>query len=342
MPTQVGILTGGGDCPGLNPVIRAVVKNAIKKNWQVIGFRNGWKGMVDNETVTLNELSVSGILHRGGTILGTSRTNPYKNSGDIVKVRSAFKTHGLHALIVIGGEDTLGVAAKLFKEGFPVVGVPKTIDNDLACTDFTFGFDTAVNIAMECIDRLHTTAESHNRVIVVEIMGRHAGWIATYAGLAGGADVILIPEIPVNVDEVCETIRKRHARGKSFSIVAVAEGAKFSGKDVIQEEKVDQFGHVRLGGIGQTLADIIEKKTGYETRVTVLGHIQRGGSPTAFDRVLGTRFGVSVVDLIEQKKFGSMVSLQGNQILPVRLEEATGSLKLVPREFYELVQVFSG
>lgn len=342
MASQIGILTGGGDCPGLNAVLRAAVKGAAKKNWKVIGFRNGWKGMVENETMELNDRAVSGILHRGGTILGTSRTNPYKKESDLKCVRESFKKNNLTALIVVGGEDTLGVAAKLAGEGLPVVGVPKTIDNDLGCTDYTFGFDTAVNIAMECIDRLHTTAESHNRVMVVEIMGRHAGWIATYAGLAGGADVILIPEIPINVDEVCDVIRKRHSRGKLFSIVAVAEGAKFAGKDVTQEEKLDQFGHVRLGGIGQRLSDLIEQKTGYETRVTVLGHIQRGGSPTAFDRVLGTRFGVRVLELIEQKKFGYMVSLQGNAIASVPLAEATGSLKLVPKELYDLSQIFFG
>jgi len=340
--SQIGIITGGGDCPGLNAVIRAVVKGAAKKSWSVLGFKNGWKGMIDNETVVLNDRSVSGILHRGGTILGTSRTNPYKNPEHLEKVKQAFKVNNLEALIVVGGEDTLGVAAKLAKEKFPVVGVPKTIDNDLACTDFTFGFDTAVNVAMECIDRLHTTAESHNRVMVVEIMGRHAGWIATYAGLAGGADVILIPEIPVNIEQVCNVIKNRHTRGKLFSIVAVAEGAKFAGKDVIQEEKLDQFGHVRLGGVGQILAEMIEQRTGYETRVTVLGHIQRGGTPTAFDRVLGTRFGIDVLKLIEQKKFGYMVSLHGNNITPVRLEEATGSLKLVPQDLYELTQIFFG
>ncbi len=342
MASQIGIITGGGDCPGLNAVIRAVVKGAAKKSWSVLGFKNGWKGMIDNETVVLNDRSVSGILHRGGTILGTSRTNPYKNPEHLEKVKQAFKVNNLEALIVVGGEDTLGVAAKLAKEKFPVVGVPKTIDNDLACTDFTFGFDTAVNVAMECIDRLHTTAESHNRVMVVEIMGRHAGWIATYAGLAGGADVILIPEIPVNIEQVCNVIKNRHTRGKLFSIVAVAEGAKFAGKDVIQEEKLDQFGHVRLGGVGQILAEMIEQRTGYETRVTVLGHIQRGGTPTAFDRVLGTRFGIDVLKLIEQKKFGYMVSLHGNNITPVRLEEATGSLKLVPQDLYELTQIFFG
>lgn len=339
---QIGILTGGGDCPGLNPVIRAVVKTALRKDWKVLGFRNGWKGVVDDELMVLDERSVSGILPRGGTILGTSRTNPYKDPSHLAKVRESFKKNDLTALIAVGGEDTLGVASKLAGEGFPIVGVPKTIDNDLSCTDYTFGFDTAVNIAMECIDRLHTTAESHNRVIVVEIMGRHAGWIATYAGLAGGADVILIPEIPVEIDKVCQAIQSRHKRGKLFSIIAVAEGVKFAQKDVVLEERLDEFGHVRLGGVSQVLAEMIEKRTGYETRVTVLGHIQRGGSPTAFDRVLGTRFGVEVVRLIEQKKFGHMVSLQGNAIVPVELKKAIGTLKLVPKEFSDLTQIFFG
>ena len=342
MAGRIGILTGGGDCPGLNAVIRAVVKGAAKKGWEVIGFRYGWKGMIDNEIIPLDDRTVSGILHRGGTILGTSRTNPYKKPEDLVKVKQAFKINNLMALVAVGGEDTLGVASKLVAEGLPVVGVPKTIDNDLACTDFTFGFDTAVNTAMECIDRLHTTAESHNRVMVVEIMGRHAGWIATYAGLAGGADIILIPEVPVDIEQVCDVIRKRFARGKLFSIVAVAEGAKFAGQDVVQEEKLDQFGHVRLGGVGQTLAELIAKKTGYETRVTVLGHIQRGGSPSAFDRVLATRFGVCALKLIGEKKFGYMASLQGNKITAVSLKEATGSLKLVPKDLQDLSQIFFG
>ncbi len=341
MASQIGILTGGGDCPGLNAVIRAVVKGAAKKGWSVLGFKNGWKGMIDNETVALDDRSVSGILHRGGTILGTSRTNPYKDPDHLAKVKQAFKTSHLDALIAVGGEDTLGVASKLAKEGLPVLDLPTSIDNDLGCTDFTLGIDTAVNIAMESIDRLHTTAESHNRVMVCEIMGRHAGWIALYAGLAGGADVILIPEIPIDIEQVCNVIKARHARGKLFSIVAVAEGAKFAGKDVTQEEKLDQFGHVRLGGIGQILTEMIEKRTGYESRVTVLGHIQRGGSPTAFDRVLGTRFGIGALKLVEQKKFGYMVSLQGNNINAVKLEEATGALKLVPKDLYELSQIFS-
>ncbi len=339
---RIGILTGGGDCPGLNPVIRAVVKKATLEGLQVIGFRNGWKGIVEDDFIILDNLSVSGILHRGGTILGTSRTNPYKKPGDVDKVKSNINKHELLALVAVGGEDTLGVANKLSIEGVKVVGVPKTIDNDLNSTDYTFGYDTALNIAMECIDRLHTTAESHNRVIVVEIMGRHAGWIALEAGLAGGADVILIPEVPADIDEVCELIKKRHARGRSFSIVAVAEGATLKNQNVTVDQKLDAFGHVRLGGIGQTLCDMIEAKTGFETRVTVLGHIQRGGSPTAFDRVLGTRFGVRAVELIKEGKFGHMVSLQGRQIVPVKLADAVGELKTVPPEYYKMAQVFFG
>jgi len=241
---RIGIITGGGDCPGLNPVIRAVVRCAFKEGWEVLGFKNGWKGIIDNDSILLNLRSVSGILPKGGTILGTSRTNPFQNPGDVDRVKNTFKEEQLKALIAVGGEDTLGTAHKLCQEGLPIVGVPKTIDNDLNATDYTFGFDTALNIAMECIDRLHTTAESHNRVIVVELMGRHAGWIALEAGLAGGADVILIPEVPIDMDNVCDLIKKRHNRGKTFSIVAVAEGAKFKGKDVTSDEKLDQFGHV--------------------------------------------------------------------------------------------------
>ncbi len=274
--------------------------------------------------------------------MGTSRTNPYKDPKAVEKIRENFRKHDLIGLIAIGGEDTLGAANKLYKDGLPVVGVPKTIDNDLNCTDYTFGFDTALNIATECIDRLHSTAESHNRVMVVEIMGRHAGWIALEAGLAGGADVILIPEVPVDIDEVCNLIKKRHSRGKTFSIVAVAEGAQLDSSDVKVEEKLDQFGHVRLGGIGTILGELIEQKTGFETRVTVLGHIQRGGTPTAFDRVLGTRFGVKAVELIKEKKFGRMASLQGNKIIDVPLEDAVGVLKTVPKDFYDMAKVFFG
>ncbi len=339
---QIGILTGGGDCPGLNPVIRAVVKRALKEDWKVLGFRNGWKGIIDDEFMILDDRSVSGILPKGGTILGTSRTNPYKQEGDLAKLKSNFSKHNLKALIAVGGEDTLGAANRLIQEGFPVVGIPKTIDNDLSATDYTFGFDTAVNIAMECIDRLHTTAESHNRVMVAEIMGRHAGWIALEAGLAGGADVILIPEVPIDINTVCEVIKRRHAKGKTFSIVAVAEGAKLAGGDEVAGQKLDEFGHVRLGGIGQLVGDLIEKKTGFETRVTVLGHIQRGGSPSAFDRVLGTRFGVHAVELVKQGKFGRMVSLRGREMVDVPLSDAVKQLKLVGRELYNIAQIFFG
>ena len=340
---KIGVLTGGGDCPGLNPVIRAVVRKAFNEGFETIGIRSGWKGLRDNETMPLDVRAVSGILQKGGTILGTSRTNPYKIEGDIRKVQENYKSLGLYALIAIGGEDTLGVAAKLCKEGLNIVGVPKTIYNDLSNTDYTFGFDTAINIVTEAIDRLHTTAESHNRVMVIETMGRHAGWIATEAGIAGGADVILIPEIPIDIGEVCNLLKKRHERGKNFSIVVVAEGAKFKEGDIIkQEEKLDAFGHVRLGGIGQVLADLIEKKTGFETRVTVLGHLQRGGTPSAFDRVLGTRFGVEAVQLVLEGKFGYMVSLQGNKIIPVSIEQAVGKLKTLDMELYEIAKVFFG
>jgi 6-phosphofructokinase 1 len=291
----------------------------------------------------LNIEAVSGILPKGGTILGTSRTNPYKKEEDLKKVKENFKKLGLDALVAIGGEDTLGVAAKLVKDGLNVVGVPKTIDNDLSSTDYTFGFDTALNVAMECIDRLHTTAESHHRIMVAEVMGRHAGWIAVEAGIAGGADVILIPEVPIDMDDVCNIIKRRHSRGKTFSIVVVAEGAHFKEGDmVLQEQKLDSFGHVRLGGIGDILAEQIEKRTGFETRVTVLGHIQRGGSPTAFDRVLGTRFGVKAIELIKAGKFGRMVALSGVKIIDVPLEDAVKELKLVDKELYDIAKVFFG
>jgi 6-phosphofructokinase 1 len=340
---KIGILTGGGDCPGLNSVIRAVVRQAVNQNQQVLGLCFGWKGLIENDCMPLDLGSVSGILPKGGTILGTSRTNPYKTEGAVEKVKTNFKNIGLDALIAIGGEDTLGVACKLHKEGLNVVGVPKTIDNDLGATDFTFGFNTAVNIVTECIDRLHTTAESHNRIMVVEVMGRHAGWIAAYSGIAGGADYILPPEIPIDIEEVCESIQKRHDRGKNFSIVVVSEGAAFKDKDLLlQEKKLDEFGHVRLGGVGHALGKIIEERTGYETRVTVLGHIQRGGTPTAFDRVLGTRFGVKAYELAMEKKFGQMASLRGNQIVDVSLEEATAKLKTLDLELYDIAKIFFG
>lgn len=341
---KIGILTGGGDCPGLNPVIRAAVRKALNEGYEIIGIKNGWKGLIENDVVPLNLESVSGILPKGGTILGTSRTNPYNKEGGLQNLKDNYKKIGLDALIAVGGEDTLGVASKLIKDGIAnIVGVPKTIDNDLSSTDYTFGFDTALNTAMECIDKLHTTAESHHRIIVVEVMGRHAGWIATEAGIAGGADVILIPEIPIDIEETCKLLMKRHSRGKLFSIVVVAEGAKFKeGTMVTQEEKLDEFGHVRLGGIGETLGQEIEKRTRYETRVSVLGHIQRGGSPTAFDRILGTRFGVKAVELVKLKKFGRMVALEGNKIIDVAIEKAVSVLKTVDMDLYEIAKVFFG
>jgi len=342
--SKAGVLTGGGDCPGLNPVIRAIVRKGLNEGYEFTGIKNGWMGLIENDTVPLDLGAVSGILPKGGTILGTSRTNPYKKEGDLKKLIDNYKKLNLEALVVIGGEDTLGVANKLTKDGIPnIIGVPKTIDNDLSCTDYTFGFDTALNVAMECIDRLHTTAESHHRIIVVEVMGRHAGWIAVESGIAGGADVILIPEVPIDIKEVCELIKKRHSRGKTFSIVVVAEGAQFKDKELItQEEKLDAFGHVRLGGIGDRLAVEIEKRTGYETRVSVLGHIQRGGSPTAFDRVLGTRFGVKAVELLKAKKFGRMAALASNKIIDVPLQDAVKELKTVDIELYDIAKVFFG
>lgn len=344
MSKRIGILTGGGDCPGLNPVIRAVVRKGINEGYEIIGIKNGWKGMIENETMKLDLSTISGILPKGGTILGTSRTNPYKKAGDLEKVKATYKNLGLDALIAVGGEDTLGTAAKLMQDGIPnIVGIPKTIDNDLSCTDYTFGFDTAINTATECIDKLHTTAESHHRIIVVEVMGRHAGWIAIESGIAGGADIILIPEIPIDMEEVCALIKNRHARGKTFSIVVVAEGAQFKeGTMVLQEQKLDEFGHVRLGGIGEQIAREIEKRTGFETRVSVLGHIQRGGTPTAFDRVLGTRFGVKAMELIKDKKFGRMAALEGNKIVDVSIEKAVSALKTVDMDLYEIAKVFFG
>ncbi|MCX8010712.1 MAG: 6-phosphofructokinase [Ignavibacteria bacterium] len=347
---NIGILTGGGDCPGLNAVIRAVVRKAYSLNYEVTGIRNGWKGLLDSDFIKLDLRSSSGILHRGGTILGTSRTNPYKHEKGEQIILENIEKLKIDAICAIGGEDTLGVANKLSKVGVKIVGVPKTIDNDLNATDFTFGFDTAVNIAMEAIDRLHTTAESHNRVMVIEVMGRHTGWIALYTGLAGGADVILIPEKPFDLDEVATIIKQRHARGKDFSIVVVSEGAKYKTENAVDKDgsfvlsslKKDAFGHVRLGGIGNVLAEEIEKRTDFETRATILGHIQRGGSPTAFDRVLGTRFGIKAVELIVDGKFGRMAALRGNQIIDVPLEEAVGTLKTVDLSLYEVAEVFFG
>lgn len=341
---KIGILTGGGDCPGLNAVIRAVVKLSIKYDWEIIGIKNGWKGLIDGEIELLTDYAVSGILPKGGTIIGTSRTNPFKNPEDVQKLEDNLKRFGIDALVAIGGDDTLSVALKLHQRGIPVVGVPKTIDNDLSGTDYTFGFDTAVSIVTEAIDRLHTTAESHHRVIVVEVMGRHAGWIATVAGIAGGADEILIPEAPFDIERVCTNLKARYDKGKKFSIVVVAEGAKPEGQDIFitQSTETDEFGHVRLGGIGHWLAREIEKRLNVETRVTSLGHVQRGGTPTAHDRVLATRFGVAAVELIKNGDFGKMVALQGDNIVPVPLEDAVAQLKTVKMELYDIAKIFFG
>ena len=337
------MLTGGGDCPGLNAVIRAVARRSFTRGHEVVGIREGWRGLVDGKFEALGPREISGLLPRGGTILGTSRTNPFKLEGGTEAVLANFQRAEFDALVAIGGEDTLGVAAKLHAENdFPVVGVPKTIDNDLSGTDYTFGFDTAVWICTEAIDRLHTTAESHNRVMVVEVMGRHTGWIAVMSGIAGGADVIMIPEQPVSIDDACEEIRKRHERGKDFSIVVVSEGYELEGLD--EASDLDEFGHVRLSerGVGARLASEIEERTGYETRVTVLGHVQRGGSPTPRDRVLATRFGLKAADLVNDRSFGRMAALHGDAVVDVSLEEATAELKTVPADWYDVARAFFG
>ena len=346
---KIGILTGGGDCPGLNAVIRAVARRSFDGGHEVLGVRDGWRGLVDGLTEQLGPREISGLLPRGGTILGTTRTNPYKVEGGVERVLATFSAQGLDALVAVGGEDTLGVAARLYGEhDFPVVGVPKTIDNDLAATDYTFGFDTAVSIATEAIDRLHTTAESHNRVMVVEVMGRHTGWIAVMSGIAGGADVILIPEHPLTVEEACTEIERRHARGKDFSIVVVSEGYELtysSGESRLvagEARATDQFGHVALGGVGDALAKEIESRTGFETRVTVLGHVQRGGTPTARDRVLATRYGLKAAELVHEGRFGRMAALEGDRIVDVSLADATAELKTVPPDWYEVARAFFG
>ncbi|HTO96836.1 MAG TPA: ATP-dependent 6-phosphofructokinase [Myxococcales bacterium] len=341
---KIAVLTGGGDCPGLNAVIRAVVRRGEQQGLEIMGVREGWRGLMDPPLHDrLTREATSGILHLGGTILGTSRTNPFKKPGGAEMVLRNLAALNVGGVVAIGGEDTLGVATRLHQMGANVLGVPKTIDNDLAGTDLTFGFDTAVQIATDAIDRLHSTAESHNRVIVCEVMGRHAGWIAVHSGIAGGADVILIPEKPVDIDRVCEQIGRRHrSRGVNFSIVVVAEGAKLGGQEARAASRVDEFGHVRLGGIGQQIAELIEKATGFETRATVLGHIQRGGTPTAFDRVLATRFGVHAADMVARKEWGKMAALRGNQIVSVPLAEATAKLKTVDDAFYGVAEVFFG
>ncbi|HUK47986.1 MAG TPA: 6-phosphofructokinase [Terriglobales bacterium] len=336
---KIGVLTGGGDCPGLNAVIRAAVrKGTFHYDDKFIGFLEGWRGLMENKTMPLDLETVAGILPRGGTILRTSRTNPAKKPDGLDICINTMKKNGVDALIAIGGDDTLSVATKLYDKGVKVVGVPKTIDNDLSGTDFTFGFDTAVNIVTEAIDRVHTTAEAHNRVMVVEVMGREAGWIAIYSGIAGGADVILIPEQPFDVEKVAAKIRRRHERGRYFSIVVVAEGAKFAetgdGHVTVSGEK-DEFGHARLGGIGNALAQELERRTGFETRTVVLGHVQRGGTPTAFDRVLATRYGLGAIDMVHRAEFGKMASLRGNRIVSVPLAEATGTNRKVDQEMLD-------
>jgi phosphofructokinase-like protein len=343
---RIGLLTGGGDCPGLNAVIRAVVRSGdAGGGHSFVGFRYGWAGVLGDDALELTAQSTAGILPRGGTILGTSRTNPYADGADGTSaVRSTLQARGVDVLIPIGGEDTLGVALRLHREGVPVVGVPKTIDNDLGGTDVTFGFQTAVQIVTDAIDRLHTTAESHNRVMVLEVMGRHAGWIATHAGIAGGADAILVPEREFDIDEVVAHLRRRHERGRSFSIVVVAEGAtaREGSLQVRTDSAVDAFGHARLGGIGVTLEGEIERRSGYETRVTILGHVQRGGTPVAYDRVLATRFGVAAMQCAAAGRFGTMVGLHANDIVEVALEDALREPKLLDPSLYATAELFFG
>ncbi len=344
---KIGILTGGGDCPGLNAVIRAVVrKGTFHYGDEFVGFLEGWRGVLEDMTMKVDLASVAGILPRGGTILRTSRTNPGKHSDGLKRCIENLSKHGVEAMVAIGGDDTQRIATKLHEQGVKIVGVPKTIDNDLSGTDFCFGFDTAVNVATSAIDRVHTTAEAHNRVMVVEVMGRDSGWIAVYSGIAGGADVILIPERPFDIDEVSEIIKRRHSRGRYFSVVVVAEGAKLAtdvdplhGAPVVTEMARDEFGHVRLGGIGNVLAREIEKRTGFETRTVVLGHIQRGGTPSAFDRVLATRYGIGAIDLVHKGEFGTMVALRGIEIVAVPLSEALLATRMVSDD---LINVASG
>jgi ATP-dependent phosphofructokinase / diphosphate-dependent phosphofructokinase len=343
-PMRIGVLTGGGDCPGLNAVIRAIVrKGEDVYGHNVLGFRHGWRGVIECQTAELTTENTRGILPRGGTILGSSRTNPFKTDDGVERVLDTLRREHVDALIAIGGEDTLGVAEKLGSEGASVIGVPKTIDNDLSATEVTFGFDTAVQIATDAIDRLHTTAESHDRVMVVEVMGRHAGWIALHSGMAGGADIILIPELPFDISEVCQRIQHRHRRGESFSIVVVAEGATpAAGTMTLQSGETDEFGHVRLGGVGNRVTEEIMARTGYDTRVTILGHILRGGTPTAFDRVLATRFGIEAVDAAQEGAFGTMVALQCGRIVRVPIHEAVKELKLVDPSLYDVASIFFG
>lgn len=344
MVERIGILTGGGDCPGLNAVIRAVVRRGINDhNMRISGFRNGWQSVIEGSPITLSVDSTRGILHRGGTILGTSRINPIVTGG-ADRVRDVLETFDLDGLVVVGGEGTLGAATELSVEhGVPIVGVPKTIDNDTGMTDFTVGFSTALDIATEAVDRLHSTAESHNRVQLLEVMGRHAGWIATYAGMAGGADAILIPERPFDISRVVRHLKRRHGTGRTFSVVVVAEGAvPAEGTIELPEHPTDEFGRPKLGGIANFLGPLIEERTGFPTRVTILGHVQRGGTPNAFDRVLGTSMGVAAVDLASRGEWGRMVAIHGRRITSVPLQDATAELKRVPPETYQVASTFFG
>ncbi len=341
---KVGVLSGGGDAPGINAVIRAVTRKGIQNyRYEVIGIKDGWRGLLEGEYLPLNLKTISGILPRGGSILGTSRTNPFRTKKGPKKIVQNAKKTELEAIVVIGGEDTLTVAHKMGEYGLKCVGVPKTIDNDLWGTDYTFGFNTAVTIATEALDKLHTTAETHHRVIILEVMGRYTGWIALEAGLAGGADIILIPEKPFDVDEVCKFIKRRQKRGRNFSIIVIAEGAKpKDGAEIVYSEKLDEFGHIRFGGVGYYLGKEIEKSIDIETRVVVLGHVQRGGTPTAFDRILATRYGVAAIDNVHKKNYGKMVALQGNTIVSVPLKNVVGKRKTVDLGLYDIATVFFG
>jgi ATP-dependent phosphofructokinase / diphosphate-dependent phosphofructokinase len=340
----IGVLTGGGDCPGLNAAIRAVVRAGIRKDFETLGIRNGWQGLIDGDVEPLTDYSVSGILPKGGTILGTSRTNPLKEITDFQKIQQNMKKFGIHALVVVGGDGTLAAARDVAEKGIPIVGIPKTIDNDIAGTDASIGFDTAVSTVTEAIDRLHTTAESHHRIIVVEVMGRDVGWIALMAGVAGGADEILIPEVHFTMDEVCKNLMARYEAGKKFSIVVVAEGAHREdiGMPPVPDHIRDECGHEKFVGVGNMLGKEIERRMGVETRVTILGHVQRGGSPTPHDRVLATRFGVAAVQCIQDGEFGTMVALDGNRIRSVPLRDAVSRQKTVDAGFYELAKLVTG
>jgi len=340
---RVGVLTGGGDCPGLNPVIRAIVRTIHNAGGETLGLLEGWRGAINGDYLSLTPEETDDIIDRGGTILGSSRTNPYKNEADLEKLLETFRNLRLDALVAIGGDDTLGVASRLFSEReLPMIGCPKTIDNDLSSTDVTFGFDTSINIVMEAVDRLRTTAESHRRIMVIETMGRHAGWIACYSGVATAADYILVPEVPADIDRMCELLINRRKKGKKYGIVVVSEGAKLSegGGYVTQDAEIDDFGHVKLGGVGEMVADIIEKRTGFETRCVTLGHLQRGGAPSAYDRVLGTRLGIHAARLALRKQFGRMVALRGTNIVSVPLDEAVDTMRTLSRDFLDEADEF--